>query len=173
VGFAKLMQLSRFKVRVVLSSPINHYFEFGILMEDILTERFSTVPFQKYLGMTLDSIEGSTIHARIKNRPELMGNELTGILHGGAIASCIDAVGGFVAAQAARLHLESKGEAVERIQKMATIDMRVDYLSPGRGEQFTIKGEALKVGKKMVSTRMALHNDDGLLIAVGSANFLY
>ena len=61
-------------------------------MEDILTERFSTVPFQKYLGMTLDSIEGSTIHARIKNRPELMGNELTGILHGGAIASCIDAV---------------------------------------------------------------------------------
>ena len=142
-------------------------------MEDLLVERFSTVPFQQHLGMTLDSVDGSTIYARIKNRPELMGNELTKILHGGAIASCIDAVGGFVAAQAARLRLEEKGEAVERIQKMATIDMRVDYLSPGRGEEFTIKGEALKVGSKMVSTRMALHNDAGVLVAVGSANFLY
>lgn len=142
-------------------------------MEDLLIERFSTVPFQQHLGMTLDSVDGSTINARIKNRPELMGNEMTRILHGGAIASCIDAVGGFVAAQAARLRLEEKGEMVERIQKMATIDMRVDYLSPGRGEEFTIKGEALKVGSKMVSTRMAMHNDAGVLVAVGSANFLY
>ena len=42
-------------------------------MEDILTERFSTVPFQKYLGMTLDSIEGSTIHARIKKPARIDG----------------------------------------------------------------------------------------------------
>ena len=90
------------------------------------------------------SVDGSTITACLDNRPGLMGNELTGILHGGVVASMIDSVGGFVAGKAARLRLEELGEAVERIQKIATVDMRVDYLSPGRGDYFIVTGSALK-----------------------------
>ena len=142
-------------------------------LDQIFAERFSSVAFQKHVGMKLDRIEGTTIHASIENAPELMGNEMTEILHGGVIASIIDAVGGFVAGQAARLFLEEKGEALDRIQLLATIDLRVDYFSPGRGKFFTIVGKPLKVGSRSISTRMEVHNDQEELIAAGSANFIY
>lgn len=143
------------------------------MIEKIFAERFATVPFQKHLGMKLDKIDGVTIYASIENNPNLMGNEVTEVLHGGVIASIIDAVGGFVAGQAARLRLEEKGEPLDRIQRLATIDLRVDYFSPGRGTRFTVKGEPLKVGSRSISTRMELRNEGEELIAAGSANFIY
>ena len=142
-------------------------------IEQIFIERFATVPFQKELGLTMVSVEGSTIIARLSNRPGLMGNELTGILHGGVVASMIDSVGGFVAGQAARLRLEGLGEPIDRIQKIATIDRRVDYLSPGRGDFFIVTGNALKVGSRFISTRMEVRDQNEGLVAAGSANFLY
>mgnify|MGYP003990500375 CR=1 FL=1 len=141
-------------------------------IEQIFIERFSSVPFQKELGLVMVGVEGSTITARLDNRPGLMGNELTGILHGGVVASMIDSVGGFVAGQAARLRLEELGEPVERIQKIATVDMRVDYLSPGRGDYFIVTGSALKVGSRFVSTRMEVRDQNEGLVAAGRANFL-
>ncbi|MGV0035855.1 MAG: thioesterase family protein [Candidatus Azotimanducaceae bacterium WSBS_2022_MAG_OTU7] len=141
--------------------------------EQLFMNRFSAVPFQKELGLEIVSVDGSTITAKLENRPGLMGNEHTGILHGGVVASMIDSVGGFVAGQAARLRLQEKGEPVDRIQKIATVDMRVDYLSPGRGEQFFVTGRALKVGSRFVSTRMEVTDENDQLIAAGSANFLY
>ncbi len=123
--------------------------------------------------MKLDRVEGSTIYASIENSPELMGNELTEILHGGVIASIVDAVGGFVAGQAARMKLEQTGELLDRIQKLATIDLRIDYFSPGRGNKFTVVGKPLKVGTRSNSTRMEVFNDQKEMIAAGSANFIY
>lgn len=123
--------------------------------------------------MKLDRVEGSTIYASIENAPHLMGNELTEVLHGGVIASIIDAVGGFVAGQAARLKLEETGELLDRIQRLATIDLRIDYFSPGRGAKFTVVGRPLKVGSRSISTRMEMFNDQDELIAAGSANFIY
>jgi uncharacterized protein (TIGR00369 family) len=142
-------------------------------IEQLFIERFSAVPFQKELGLHMVSVDGSTITARLENRPGLMGNEHTGILHGGVVASMIDSVGGFVAGQAARLRLQERGEPQDRIQKIATVDMRVDYLSPGRGDRFMVTGRALKVGARIVSTRMEVTDENDELIAAGSANFLY
>ena len=141
--------------------------------EQVFAESFANVPFQKHLGMKLDRIDGEVIYASIENHAALMGNEFAGMLHGGVIASVIDAVGGFVAAQAAKVKLEQQGEALDRLQRMATIDLRVDYLSPGRGTSFVVSGRPLKVGSRSISTRMEMHNDEGVLIAAGSANFIY
>jgi acyl-coenzyme A thioesterase PaaI-like protein len=69
--------------------------------------------------------------------------------------------------------IKTDDESIERIQRQATIDLRIDYFSPGRGERFTVKGQPLKVGSRSISTRMEMFNDQGEMIAAGSANFIY
>ena len=54
---------------------------------------------------------------------------------------------------------------------MGTIDLRVDYLRPGLGQSFSAKGFVLRTGRKVAVTRMELHNDKDLLIAVGTGAY--
>jgi uncharacterized protein (TIGR00369 family) len=61
---------------------------------------------------------------------------------------------------------------MERLTKVATIDMRVDYLRPGIGEEFTASGYILRTGNKVAVVRMELYNDQNALIAVGTASYI-
>ena len=54
---------------------------------------------------------------------------------------------------------------------VGTIDMRVDYLRPGRGKYFIGTGYVLRVGKKIAVTRMDLHNEQEVLIATGTGTY--
>jgi uncharacterized protein (TIGR00369 family) len=60
---------------------------------------------------------------------------------------------------------------VERLSKIGTIDLRVDYIRPGKGEHFTAKGSILRLGNKIAVTRMELHNEADVLIAVGTGTY--
>ncbi len=42
---------------------------------------------------------------------------------------------------------------------MGTIDLRVDYLRPGRGERFTATSTLLRAGNKVAVARVELHNE--------------
>ena len=55
---------------------------------------------------------------------------------------------------------------------MSTIDIRVDYLLPGRGEVFTAKAHIIRRGSKVAVTRMQLTNEKDELIALGTATYL-
>ena len=61
---------------------------------------------------------------------------------------------------------------LNQFSKVGTIDLRVDYLRPGRGNTFTATGNIMRSGRKVAVTRMSLHNDEGLLIAVGTGTYL-
>jgi uncharacterized protein (TIGR00369 family) len=52
---------------------------------------------------------------------------------------------------------------------MGTVDLRVDYLRPGQGKTFVATGNVMRQGRILSSTRMELHNDEGTLIAAGTA----
>ena len=65
----------------------------------------------------------------------------------------------------------SSEEKLERLAKFGTIDLRVDYLRPGRGKYFIAQGSVLRTGKKIAVTRMELHNDEKVLIAVGTGTY--
>jgi len=62
--------------------------------------------------------------------------------------------------------------AAERFNKIGTIDIRVDYLRPGLGAYFIATGSTLRTGNKVSVTRMELHNDKGILIAVGTGTYV-
>ena len=60
----------------------------------------------------------------------------------------------------------------QRLQKLGTIDIRIDFLRPGRGNSFTATAQVIRKGKKVAVTRMELHNEEGLEIALGTATYL-
>ena len=95
-------------------------------------------------------------------------------MHGGVISAALDTAGGLIAAigimkRADGLHDE---QIMKRTLKMGTIDLRVDYLRPGQGKYFLATGSIMRMGKKIAVSRMKLHNDKGLLIAVGTGTYL-
>jgi acyl-coenzyme A thioesterase PaaI-like protein len=75
----------------------------------------------------------------------------------------LDTIGGLVSIvetikQTAHEHLE---DLQVRLPTMGTVDMRVDYLRPGRGERFIATAMIIRKGSKLVVCRMELHNEKG------------
>jgi uncharacterized protein (TIGR00369 family) len=63
------------------------------------------------------------------------------------------------------------GETLE-FPNIGTIDMRVDYLRPGRGKHFIATGRVVRLGNRIAVTHMELHNDGGELIATAGAAYV-
>jgi len=61
---------------------------------------------------------------------------------------------------------------LNQFSKVGTIDLRVDYLRPGRGGVFTAAANIMRSGRKVAVTRMALHNEEDTLIAVGTGTYI-
>ncbi len=141
------------------------------LLKEITEER---IPFNKLIGMKVETVDLDKIGIRFNMRPELVGNFTRGNLHGGVITSVLDVAGGMVAWTGIMKKMEGKTfeEIAERFAKIGTIDLRVDYLRPGLGEYFIASGTTLRTGNKVSVTRMELHNDQGILIAVGTGTYV-
>ncbi|MFD1217759.1 MULTISPECIES: thioesterase family protein [Microbulbifer] len=148
--------------------------EFRSLVEGI----FGDIPFVREIGLKLHDfdLDNQTLSAAFDLKPQLIGNHFQEILHGGVIATALDTVGGLTAMVAAYHRMGGAidwEEKIQRLIRLGTVDMRVDYLKPGRGERFVCEGKILRVGNKLVVSRMELHNDKQELIATGTATFLY
>lgn len=151
--------------------------EKGKLLLDRLKMTFDHTPFVRMIGMELTHASNEEVRARFDMKPDLVGNVHKQILHGGVIATALDMVGGIMGVVAVYQRMKedkvSREERFLRLTRLGTIDMRVDYLSPGRGLHFEASATLLRVGKKVFVTRMELHNDSDELIAAGTATYLY
>jgi uncharacterized protein (TIGR00369 family) len=106
-------------------------------------------------------------------REELVGNFHEGILHGGVISASLDVVGGMAAMVTAMLRESSLEEGLARLRPASTIDLRVDYLRPGSGRQFTARGFTIRAGSRVAVARMEMHNEHEDLLAVGTGTYIY
>jgi len=140
------------------------------LIRESFVER---MPFNRILGIDVLSLHHDRPELRFAMRPELVGNYVRNILHGGVISSVLDVTGGLVAFLGVQQKLRGKplDEVLERFTRIGTIDLRVDYLRPGSGEWFIARGFPLRTGNKVAVTRMELVNDQDALIAVGTAAY--
>ena len=130
-------------------------------------------PFNRQLGITRDSMDNENGSVTIPMKPELVGNTYTGALHGGVISALMDITGGFIVFLdlAKKLKGQSTEKLIERVTRIASVDMRIDYLRPGTGQQFTAKGFVLRTGSKVAVARMELRNEEDVLIAVGTGTY--
>ncbi len=147
--------------------------DFNELIQQVETIFVDKIPFNKLLGMHVESLDFESAKVKIEMRDELIGNFIQRTLHGGVTSSVLDVIGGLTAFMTLLKKMEgaSSEEKLERLAKFGTIDLRVDYLRPGRGKYFIAQGSVLRTGKKIAVTRMELHNDQKILIAVGTGTY--
>jgi uncharacterized protein (TIGR00369 family) len=132
------------------------------------------IPFNKVLGFRIESLETDPVRVRFDMRHDLVGNYTRGVLHGGVISSVLDATGGISASLGMVRALKGKSlqEIETRLGRIGTIDLRVDYLRPGQGEFFIATSSIMRAGRRASVTRMEMHNDSGMLIAVGTGTYV-
>lgn len=143
-------------------------------IQQVISALFSDrIPYNKLLGLRVGSLDPTKPTVEIDMRDELVGNFIHKTLHGGVTAAVLDVTGGLVAFLNLMKKLDelSREEKIARFAKLGTIDLRIDYLRPGRGSRFVSTGYVLRTGNKVAVTRMELHNEQDTLIAVGTGAY--
>jgi len=154
----------------VMDSCINDA-EFFSAINELFSEE---IPFNKVLGLKVESISYERARISCQMRDELLGHYKREMLHGGAIATLIDQVGGLSAFLGVQQWMpdETLEARLEKFGRTSTIDLRIDYLRPGIGKWFVATAYVLRTGKKIVVTRIELNNDQNHIIAVGTGSYV-
>lgn len=132
------------------------------------------MPFNRALGLELERYEPTFAQLAFSNQPMMVGNWAQSILHGGVIASALDVAAGLVCVGSTLTRHDSitEEELRQRLSKMGTIDLRVDYLRPGRGTRFIASSTLLRAGNKVSVARVELHNEEERHIASATATYM-
>ena len=150
------------------------YHDNSQLIEFVRVMYEEKIPFNKDLGMMIESMEPDDVRVKFNMADRLIGNYMRRVLHGGVISSVLDATGGLIATMGLleKMAEQPIEEFEKRFRRMGTIDLRIDYLRPGLGRYFIASGSIMRSGRRVSVTRMELHNDEDLLIAVGTGTYV-
>lgn len=118
------------------------------------------IPFNRFLGVRVVSIDRGRAELEIPWRDELVGDPMKPAVHGGVISTLADTAGGMAIWTA----LERPAE-----QRVSTIDLRVDYLRPGRLETLVCEATVVRAGRTVGVTDMRVFHPSarGDTIATG------
>lgn len=97
------------------------------------------IPFNRFLGIEVARIADDHVHLTLPFRPELVGDPVRPALHGGVISALADVAGG----------LAVWADLADPRGRVATIDLRVDYLLPGRLERLDAKARVVRKGNRV------------------------
>lgn len=141
---------------------------------ELLSAAFDNSPFFANNDMKVRVVDGQ-LQGYIDMQPHLVGNVRFQILHGGVTATMLDSIGGAVAMAEMykRSSREDFEETTKKVSRLVTLDLRIDYIAPGRGQYFIATAEVLRLGKKSCLVRMNMHNDQNVLIATAIASYSY
>lgn len=122
-----------------------------------------TIPHNLALGLELIEFGDGLAVMRLPYRTDLIGDPNSGVLHGGAISSLLDATFGLAAFM-----------ALTEPTRIATLDLRIDYLKPATpGMAVHAKAECYRRTRTIAFVRgFAYHDDEASPIAAGSATFM-
>ncbi|WP_261591582.1 thioesterase family protein [Pseudoalteromonas holothuriae] len=132
------------------------------------------MPFNRLLGISIHTLNAKCAMIELPWKDEFIGNPTQKILHGGVISAVLDNVGGMLAAASIinKLPDEELCNVPHKLATLGTIDIRTDFLRPGRGESFIASATLIRSGNKVCVCRMELHNEQNLQIAFGTGTYL-
>ncbi|WP_027417044.1 PaaI family thioesterase [Aneurinibacillus terranovensis] len=115
--------------------------------------------FNHYLGIEIDELNENGCKASLKIRPELY-NSIEGVVHGGVTSTLADVVMGYAAAP-----------HVNGVQQCVTVESKINYLAPARGERLIAESSVIKRGKRMIIMEAKVRTVDGTLVAVATGTY--
>jgi len=96
------------------------------------------IPFNRFLGMEVGCFDSGLVQLTLPFRPEFIGNPVLPALHGGVISALLDTAGG-----------GAVWSQIEPNDRVSTVDLRVDYLRPGRPEPLVGQGRVVRQGNRV------------------------
>ncbi|MBM3133155.1 MAG: thioesterase family protein [Chloroflexi bacterium] len=129
--------------------------------------------FPKLLGFIVESPDFDHARLRFPMQEVFIGNIAFRTLHGAIICAMLDEAGGHVVFLNVfnQTRSETREKQINRISKIGSVNLRIDYLVPGIGKEFIAMAHILRIGKRVAVTRMELRNEENRLIAVGTGTY--
>ncbi|PWA07799.1 PaaI family thioesterase [Pueribacillus theae] len=116
-------------------------------------------PYWKFIGLREVELRDGTARIELPVKEELL--QRRGTVHGGVIASLIDASVG-----------ASIRSLLSNNQSAATVEMKVNYIRPGVGNLLIGKGKVVSLGKTIAVGEAKIVNESDKVIASGMATFM-
>ncbi len=128
--------------------------------EAIMRQRLNESPFYQLIGMELLELRSGYSRFRLNVSRDLQN--VSGIVHGGAIASLADA---------------SMGVALATlldplVQRPITVEMKINYMAPSRDGELIAEGRVVQKGFTVTVTGSEVRNDEGTLVALAMGTYL-
>ena len=117
------------------------------------------MPFNHHLGFHVARMYKDGLTMECTPRPEMTNGH--GTIHGGVTATLIDAAIGVAVI------------ALAGGQPACTVEMKVNYLRPGREGRFRCRARLLKVGQTLAVAEAVVRDGQGRVVATGQATYLY
>jgi acyl-CoA thioesterase len=127
---------------------------------EILRARSDPSTYYALLGMKVIELEEGRSRLSMDVRRELLN--AGGILHGGALASLADA-----SIAAALATTVDHGR-----ERMSTVEMKINYLSPVRDGRVTCSGRVIQRGRSIAVGEACVYDDEERMVAKATATFL-
>jgi len=117
----------------------------------IVSKLFGSLsPHMRALGFEIVSLKSGVCVAKLAYRPELIGDPVSGVLHGGVVTSLLDSTGGAAV-------LSAVGKPIS----LATLDLRIDYLRPAPpGKPILARVECYKTTRSIAFARGIAYDED-------------
>jgi uncharacterized protein (TIGR00369 family) len=112
--------------------------------DEVVSKLFSSMsPHMRDLSFEILSLDRGVCVSKLPYREELIGDPVSGVLHGGVVTSLLDSAGG-----AAVL------SALQKPTTLATLDLRIDYVRPSPpGTPLLARVECYKLTRHVAFTR--------------------
>lgn len=124
---------------------------------------FCEIPHSAAIGIEFVHGQRGSATLRLAYRPELIGNPVSGVLHGGVMTSLIDNCSAL-----------SVFSLLEQPEAIATLDLRIDYLRAATvGAPVYCMAECYRLGRQIAFTRATVYQECGdSPVAHGVATFM-
>ncbi|WP_200888056.1 MULTISPECIES: thioesterase family protein [Pseudoalteromonas] len=145
-----------------------------MLIEQVGALFVNGMPFNQFLNISVELLSPEQAKITFPWQDVFIGNPAQKILHGGIISAVLDNVGGMLAAASVidKLTDLDMNSVQKKLATLGTIDLRTDYLRPGKGDVFTASATLIRSGNKVCVCRMELHNEQSVQIAFGTGTYL-
>jgi len=118
-----------------------------------LQEIIDTSEFDSWLGLSVLELQENRLEVRMPFREEIVGTPKVNRLHGGALASLIDATGCYLLIAALN-------------KRVSTVNMLIDYMRPCHGEMVAV-AQIAKRGRQICNVNVTVTDKDGKEVAAG------